>query len=201
MSRNYNKATPTQYQRLPEHTRDDAWICAFLHRAEIGHLAHSREGQPFVTPTNFWFDEARHRIIFHSNISGRLRDNLEQNPRVCLEACEVGRFLPANTALEFSTQYRSVMVFGRAEILQEAEERCRVLYALIRKYFPKMTPGKEFRPITDQELARTTVYALTIDSWSGKENWAGQAEQSPDWPSLPDEFLPALSASTRKVGV
>jgi len=184
MPRKYENATPTQYQRLPEHTRDEAWIRAFLHRAEIGHLAHSREGQPFVTPTNFWFDEAGHRIIFHSNISGRLRDNLGQNPRVCLEACEVGRFLPANTALEFSTQYRSVMVFGRVEILKNDEERRRVLYALIHKYFPKMTPGKEFRPITDQELAMTTVYALVIEAWSGKENWAEQSEHSPDWPSL-----------------
>ncbi len=82
MSRNYENATPAQYQRLPEHTRDEAWIRAFLHRAEIGHLAHSRAGQPFVTPTNFWYDEAGHRIIFHANISGRLRDNLEHNPRV-----------------------------------------------------------------------------------------------------------------------
>jgi hypothetical protein len=189
MPRNYENASPTQYQRRPEHTRDEAWMRAFLHRAEIGHLAHSRDGQPFITPTNFWFDEERRRIIFHSNISGRLRDNLEHNPRVCMEASEVGKFLPANTALEFSTQYRSVLVFGRVEILTETEERRRVLYALIQKYFPGMTPGKEFRPITDQELARTTVYALVIESWSGKENWAEQADQLPDWPPLPDEFF------------
>lgn len=196
MSRNYENATPAQYQRLPEHTRDEAWIRAFLHRAEIGHLAHSRAGQPFVTPTNFWYDEAGHRIIFHANISGRLRDNLEHNPRVCLETCEVGRFLPANTALEFSTQYRSVMVFGRVEILQDDDERRRMLYAIIHKYFPKMTPGIEFRPITEKELAQTTVYALVIESWSGKENWAEQAELSRDWPPLPDEFLPTVRMHT-----
>ena len=35
--------------------------------------------------------------------------------------------------------------------------------------------------ITDEELARTSVYAIAIDSWSGKENWAERAEQSGEW--------------------
>ncbi len=47
-----------------------------------------------------------------------------------------------------------------------------------------MTPGQEFRPITDQELKRTSVYAMAIDSWSGKRNWVEQALQSDEWPPL-----------------
>lgn len=186
MPKNYQNASPTQYQRIPSHTRDDAWIKAYLRNAEIGHLAHSRGDQPFVTPTNFWFDEAKHRIIFHSNIIGRTRDNLEHNPKVCLEASEYGRFLPANTALEFGIQYRSVMVFGTVQILEDDQEKNEVLINLLQKYFPLMTPGKEFRPITKQELARTCVYAIQIGSWSGKENWDEQAEELPDWPPLPE---------------
>jgi uncharacterized protein len=188
MPRNYENASPVQYQRLPEYTRDETWMCQFLRRCEVGHLAHSRRNQPFVTPTNFWFDEEHQRIIFHSNIAGRLRDNLTHNPKVCLEASEYGRFLPANTALEFSTQYRSVMVFGRVEILQDDTEKREALYGILKKYFPNMTPGKEYRPITDQELARTTVYELKIESWSAKENWNEQADELPDWPPLPKEL-------------
>jgi hypothetical protein len=30
-----------------------------------------------------------------------------------------------------------------------------------------MTAGKEYRPITDEELKRTSVYAIAIESWSG----------------------------------
>lgn len=190
MARSYTSEKPNEYQRLPEYTRDEAWVRAFLHRAEIAHIGHSVGNQPFVTPTNFWYDEAEHRVIFHANIAGRLRANLEANPQVCLEASEMGRFLPANTALEFGVQYRSVMVFGRVEILQDLNEQRRVLYALISKYFPRMAPGREYRPITDKELARTTVYALQIESWSGKENWKDAAEESPDWPPLPEGFTP-----------
>lgn len=188
MARNYQTAGPTEFQRRPEYVRDEAWIRAFLHRIEIGHLAHLAGGQPYVTPTNFWFDEQNERIIFHSNIAGRLRSNLEAAPRVAFECIEHGRFLPANTALEFGVQYRSAMVFGMVEILNDSEEQRRVLYALIGKYFPRMAPGKEYRPINDKELARTTVYALNIESWTGKENWHEKADVSPDWPPLPDDF-------------
>ena len=191
MPRNYEKASPTQYQRIPSHTRDEAFIKGFLQQATIGHLAHSRDDQAYITPTNFWYDQARHRIIFHSNIAGRMRDNLEHNPKVCLEASEYGRFLPANTALEFGIQYRSVMVFGTVQILTDNQEKTGVLNNLLNKYFPNMTPGQEYRPITEQELARTTVYALQIESWSGKENWDEQAEELPDWPPLPEKFKKA----------
>ena len=189
MSRDYQKAAPTQHQRLPEYTRREAWIRSFLHSGQIAHVAHLSGDQPFITPTNYWFDEERHQLVFHSNIIGRVRSNLEHAPKVCVEVSEFGRLLPANTALEFSLQYRSVLVFGSVRILENDEARLRGLNGLLKKYFPDMTPGKEYRPITKQELARTSVYALEIESWSGKENWADRADQLPDWPPLPEHFL------------
>lgn len=186
MPRNYDLASrpPTANQRLPEYTRDEEWIRAFLRAAPVGHIATQWDDQPFVTPTTFWFDEANRRILFHSNIAGRLRANIERNPKVCLEASEMGRLLPSNIALEFSLQYRSVMVFGTARILESDEEKRAALYGLIRKYFPGMEAGREYRPITDKELKRTSVYELKIESWSGKENWKDRADQSDEWPAL-----------------
>jgi len=58
------------------------------------------------------------------------------------------------------------------------------LYKLIEKYFPGMKPGKEYRPITDKELNRTSVYTISIDNWSGKRNWEEEAEQSEKWKPL-----------------
>jgi hypothetical protein len=186
MPRNYDLTdrSPTTQQRLPEHTRDDQWTRDFLNRAEIGYVGTRWEDQTFVTPTNFWFDEQNQRIIFHSNLSGRLRANLDRHPRVSFVASEVGRTLPSNVALEFSVQYRSVMVFGTVSVLQDPQEARRALVGLIGKYFPGMKPGAEYRPITDKELQRTAVYALQIESWSGKENWKERAAQSAEWPAL-----------------
>lgn len=185
MPRDYSlNVTPAHTQRLPEYARDDEWIRDFLQRARIGHIATRWDDQPFITPTTFWYDEDRHEIIFHSNAVGRVRANIERHDRVCFETSESGQFLPSNVALEFSVQYRSVIAFGTARILQDPEEQRRALYGLIGKYFPGMSAGKEYRPITEKELARTSVYAIAIESWSGKENWSEQAEQSDEWTPL-----------------
>ncbi len=190
MPRDYSlkKNLPTAHQRKPQYTRGDSWIRAFLHRGHVAHIATVSDGQPFVTPTNYYFDEPGHRLIFHSNITGRLRSNIEQHPRVCAEVSEIGRYLPSNVALEFGVQFRSVMVFGHAHLLDDREEQRRMLHLLIAKYFSPMELGSDYRPVTDQELKRTTVYELRIDSWSGKENWKDEADQSDEWPALDEKW-------------
>jgi nitroimidazol reductase NimA-like FMN-containing flavoprotein (pyridoxamine 5'-phosphate oxidase superfamily) len=188
MSKNYGlDVTPPNEQRLPEYVRDDDWIRSFLHQARIGHIATHWEGQPFINTSTFWFDEERHEIIFHSNIVGRVRANIDHHDQVCFETSESGDFLPSNVALEFSVQHAGVIVFGRAYVIEESEAKLRALYGLIGKYFPNMEAGKEYRPITDKELARTSVYAIKIESWSGKKNWSEQADQSDEWPALEEK--------------
>jgi nitroimidazol reductase NimA-like FMN-containing flavoprotein (pyridoxamine 5'-phosphate oxidase superfamily) len=147
------------------------------------------DGQPFLNPTTFWYDEEYHQVVFHSNIAGRVRSNIEANPKVCLEASELGKLLPSNVALEFSLQYRSVMVFGTAQLVTDPAEAKRLLYGLISKYFPAMTAGREYREITDKELRATSVYVIKIEAWSGKENWDERAEQSDEWPALDEKWF------------
>jgi nitroimidazol reductase NimA-like FMN-containing flavoprotein (pyridoxamine 5'-phosphate oxidase superfamily) len=101
----------------------------------------------------------------------------------------MGRLLPSNVALEFSVQYRSVMVFGMVRILEADDEKRAALTGLLEKYFPKMEAGREYRPITEKELKRTSVYELKIESWSGKENWNERAEQSEEWPALEEKWF------------
>lgn len=189
MPREYIGQPPTAFQRRPHLTRDEAWIRAYLKEAQVGHIATSDGGQPFVTPSTFWFDEDHHQIVFHSNIAGRVRSNIEANPKVCLEVSELGKLLPSNVALEFSLQYRSVMVYGTARLVANPDEAKRLLYGLITKYFPKMQVGREYREITDKELRATSVYVIAIESWSGKENWDERAEQSNEWPALDEKWF------------
>jgi len=160
-----------------------------LGQARIGHIATSADGQPFINPTTFWYDAEHHQLIFHSNIAGRLRSNIEANPKVSLEASELGRMLPSNVALEFSLQFRSAVVFGSARVISDPSEARRLLSGLLGKYFPAMTPGKEFREITDKELRATSIYAIKIEEWSGKENWADRADQSDEWPALDEKWF------------
>ena len=185
MAKDYSlTATPANEGRRPKYAQDELWIRDFLGRVKVGHIATRWDEQPFITPTNFWYDPEQHEIYFHSNIVGRLRANLERHPEVCFEACEAGEILPSNVALEFSQQYESVIAFGKIRILQDEEEQRQALYGLINRYFPEMKPGIHYRPIIEQELKRTSVYAMSIESWSGKRNWKEHAEQSDEWPSL-----------------
>jgi nitroimidazol reductase NimA-like FMN-containing flavoprotein (pyridoxamine 5'-phosphate oxidase superfamily) len=189
MPRDYTNQPPTTYQRRPHLIQGDDWIRSFLHKAQIGHIASSFNGQPFINPTTFWFDEENHQIAFHSNVAGRIRSTIESNPKVSLEASELGKLLPSNVALEFSLQFRSIVVFGSARVVNEPDEARRLLYGLIGKYFPTMTAGKEYREITDKELRATSIYAIQIESWSGKENWEERADQSDAWPPLDETWF------------
>ncbi len=189
MPRNHQSQRPTAYQRRPHLTKDDAWIRAFLKHAQVGHIATSVNGQAFLNPSTFWYDEENHQIAFHSNIAGRIRSNIEINPKVSIEASELGRLLPSNVALEFSLQYRSVIAFGVARIVTDAAEARRLLYGLIGKYFPAMRAGREYREITDKELRATSVYVIRIEEWSGKENWEQRADQSDEWPPLDETWF------------
>ena len=63
------------------------------------------------------------------------------------------------------------------------------LEALNQIFFAARTHhGWVDRPVTDQELRRTAVYELRIESWSGKENWQEHADQSADWPPLDERW-------------
>ena len=183
------KTTLPNAQRRAEYAQDDGWIEDFLRRAPIGHIATRWDEQPFITPSLFWYDPERQAIYFHSNISGRVRANAERHAEVCFEAYEMGKLLPSNVALEFSLQYESAIAFGKIRVLDDAEEQRRALNGLIEKYFPDMTRGVHYRPITDQELKRTSVYAIAIESWSGKRNWKDRADQSEEWASLEEEWF------------
>jgi hypothetical protein len=185
MAKDYSLGnTPPNHQRREKYAQSDEWTADFLGKAQVGHVATHWDDQPFITPTLFWFDLDKRVIYFHSNISGRLRANIERHPEVCFETFNSGRLLPSNVALEFSLQYESVVVFGKLRIVEEQADQEYALYGMLRKYFPDMQPGKEYRSIIDEELMRTSVYAIQVESWSGKRNWKEQAELSTDWPAL-----------------
>ncbi len=190
MARTYQNQSPTAFQRQPEYAREEeGWIKSLLHRGEIAHIASHWDLQPFLNPTTYYYDEAGHRLIFHSNIAGRIRANIERHPEVCVEVSEFGKLLPSNISLEFSLQYRSVIVYGKARIIEDENEKRDVLHKLIHKYFGDMQIDKDYRSATDKELKRTSVYEIQIDSWSGKENWKEIADQSDEWPPLDEKWF------------
>jgi nitroimidazol reductase NimA-like FMN-containing flavoprotein (pyridoxamine 5'-phosphate oxidase superfamily) len=89
----------------------------------------------------------------------------------------MGRLLPADTALEFSVEYASVVIFGVGALVSDYEQAGTALQLLLDKYAPHLRPGEHYRPITIEELKRTAVYRISIEQWSGKRK-----QVTPDFP-------------------
>lgn len=96
---------------------------------------------------------------------------------VALCLYEMGRFLPADEALEFGVEYASVVVFGQGKVVEDPAEAEAALTLLMEKYAPHLKAGQDYRPVTTEEILRTTVMRLDIEGWSGKEK-----TEAPDFP-------------------
>jgi nitroimidazol reductase NimA-like FMN-containing flavoprotein (pyridoxamine 5'-phosphate oxidase superfamily) len=160
---------PPNKIRRSQRAKDDDWIRSFLHRAPIGVMATENNGQPFLVTRNFAYDEAAHAIYMHGATKGRTYENVMANDRVCFSVSEMGRLLPANTAVEFGVEYAGVVVFGRASIVEDETEATHGLQSLLDKYFPHMRPGTDYEPIQPDALEITAVYRIDIEAWSGKQ--------------------------------
>lgn len=160
----------THVRRQDRAVNDQDWIKAFLHRSAVGMLATVADGQPFINSNIFAYDEAAHCIYTHTAKTGRTPSNIEQHgERVCFSIMEMGRLLPAETALEFSVEYAGVMVFGSAEVVTDEAEAIHALQLLLDKYAPHLKVGEDYRPPVHEELKRTAVFRIKIEQWSGKK--------------------------------
>ena len=157
-------------RRRDRAVEDDGWIRAFLREARYGVVASESEGQPFTNPLLFIYDEGANAIYFHTGRAGRIFANIAANPRVCFNACRMGEPIADTEAWRFDVKYESVVVFGKATVMDEPQEATRALRLLLAKYFPHLRYGEDYVPIKPEQLARTAVYRLDIAAWSAKRN-------------------------------
>jgi nitroimidazol reductase NimA-like FMN-containing flavoprotein (pyridoxamine 5'-phosphate oxidase superfamily) len=172
MPRDYTALPRAQVLRSDRAVNDEDWIKALLQRAPIGILATVHDGQPFLNSNIFLYDEAEHAIYMHTARMGRTRANIEVEEQVCFNVYEMGRLLPADTALNFSVEYASVVIFGTATKISDEKEATDALHLLLRKYAPHLQVGQDYRAVVPEELVRTSVYRIAIEEWSGKKKEA-----------------------------
>ncbi len=172
MSEQSHAVPRAQVRRRDRAVEDEAWIRDLLKRAPFGTLATVRDGQPFVNMNIFVYDEQAHALYLHTARAGCTRENIEAHSRVCFGVGEMGRLLPALTAMHFSVEYAGIVVFGRAHVVTDEAEATRALQQLLDKYAPHLRPGRDYRPIQPEELAVTSVFRIDIEEWSGKQKVA-----------------------------
>ena len=181
MKTNINAHPLNNVRRKDREVTDEAWIKDFLYRSQYGVLSTIDSDQPFLNSKLFVYDETTNAIYLHGASQGRTPSNIRSNDRVCFSVSEMGRLLPADEACEFSVEYASVVVFGRAQILSDLDDIIYGLQLLLDKYFPNHHPGVHYPSLDSKQVSGTAVYRITIESWSGKQ------KQAP--PDFPGAFL------------
>jgi nitroimidazol reductase NimA-like FMN-containing flavoprotein (pyridoxamine 5'-phosphate oxidase superfamily) len=149
---------------------DETWIRGFLHRAPTCVLATVHDGWPFLNPNLFVFDEASHVLYVHTAGVGKTRSNIEENGQVCVSVSEMGRLLPGPKVTDYSVEYASVVIFGKATIVSDRAEARWVFERQLAKYFPHLRLGQDYETFTDEEMMRAVVYRIDIGRWSAKQH-------------------------------
>jgi uncharacterized protein len=113
-------------------------IIQFLNNQPVGRIASlDSNGYPQVIPMNFVYHDGV--IYMHSHPFGEKLDNIRRNPNVGFEVDQHICFLPSyyfhpSDASQADTLYISVVMKGKAEIVQDKDEKAIALNALMSKY-------------------------------------------------------------------
>jgi nitroimidazol reductase NimA-like FMN-containing flavoprotein (pyridoxamine 5'-phosphate oxidase superfamily) len=149
-----------------------ARFAALLQHAKYGFIATSAGDQRFLNPDLLRYDRSGQRIDFHTAIEGCPCKNIEHNPQVRFSLAEIGRRLPADSALECSNYHISVIGFGNRQLVESEPEWRDTVQGLLANYAPELKPDLDFRGIAVEELGRTSIPIREIGSWIPEEKSA-----------------------------
>lgn len=146
--------------------KDVAIIIELLNTAHVGRLGTlGGDGFPMIKPLNFAYHDRK--IYFHSAREGEKLDDIKRDSRVCFEvdlpiALVKSDGIPCRAAY----LYRSVIIKGRAAIVDGHDEKVFGLRCLMEKYQPEGGYGD----FPEEKLAITCVVRIDIEEMTGKED-------------------------------
>ena len=147
---------------------------AILAAGYVAHVGFVADGVPYVIPMTYQFDPAdAKRIYLHGAHHSRLMEQVASGAPICVSMTMVDGLVFSRTALYHSVNYRSVVCFARAAPEPDAETRRRVLEAMIARYFPGRTAGRDYEEAPAAHLEATAFVALEIEEWSAKVRRGG----------------------------
>ncbi|WP_431282893.1 pyridoxamine 5'-phosphate oxidase family protein [Humitalea sp. 24SJ18S-53] len=165
-------------KRLHERGRyDRETVHAILDTAMLCHIAYVIDGQPYCTPTVFW-REGDH-LYWHGSSASRMLRAQKPGLKVCLTVTHMDSLVLARCGFNHSVDYRSVMAFGTAAIIDDPEQKARALSAMIDRFYP----GRDatLRPSSVQELKATMLLGMEIEEASGKIRAKGVGDEEEDY--------------------
>jgi hypothetical protein len=173
--------TPTARSRAKRiHERasyDEAAVFAALDSAFIAHIGYVIDGQPYVTPTAYW--RSGRQLYWHGSSASRMLRSQAGGIPVCVTVTQLDGLVLARSGFHHSLNYRSVMAFGTAHIVDDAEEKAREL----DRFIDRLYPGRRatLRPNEAQEMKATTLIVMEIEEAAVKTRSGGPKDDAPDY--------------------
>jgi nitroimidazol reductase NimA-like FMN-containing flavoprotein (pyridoxamine 5'-phosphate oxidase superfamily) len=155
----------TRVRRVPQRGQyERETIEAILDEALVSHVGFVHDGQPVVIPT--LHARLGDRLYLHGSAASRMLRTLHKGVPVCVTTTLVDGLVLARSAFHHSVNYRSVVVFGTATLVEPGDETVKVL----ELFTEKLVPGRwaDVRPPTRQELKGTKVLSVALDEASAK---------------------------------
>jgi uncharacterized protein len=174
----YPVDTLNRVKRRPERGHyEHETVHRLLDAAALAHVSYVVDGWPLCTPTLFWREGSR--LYWHGSNSSRMLKNLAAGEPACLTVTHFDSLVLARCGFNHSADYRSVMAFGHARLVEEPAHKRRALTMMVDRFFPERTAG--LRPSNEQEINATTVLAMDIEQASAKIRAKGVVDDDDDY--------------------
>ena len=155
----------TTLKRLPKRgSHERRLIYQILDEGFVCHVGFALDGRPFVIPTGY--ARVGDTLYIHGSAASRMLRALEGGVEACVTVTLIDGLVLARSAFHHSMNYRSVVVFGRASVVEEAREK----FEALRAFSEHMVPGRwaEVREPNEGELKATLVLRLPLVEASAK---------------------------------
>jgi len=139
-------------------------VYGILDEAFICHVGFIVEGRPVVIPTAY--GRVGDRFYLHGSAANRMLRTAETGVDICVTVTLVDGLVLARSAFHHSINYRSVVIFGRALVVEDSREK----FEALRSFTQHVVPNRwsDVREPTDSELKATIVLYLELMEVSAK---------------------------------
>jgi uncharacterized protein len=168
MSTGLNSTNPTPRTRVVREPQravyDRDAVNQILDEAFLCHIGFVADGQPYVIPTSYGRDGDV--LYIHGSAASRMLRNLDQGVPVCITVTLLDGLVLARSVFNHSMNYRSVVILGRATLVDDPAEKIAALRALSEHILPHR--WDDSRQPNEKELKSTSVLRLPINEFSAK---------------------------------
>jgi len=143
---------------------DRETVYRILDEGFLCHAGFVVDGQPFVIPTSFGRKDAT--LYIHGSAASRMLRQMKDGVPVCITVTLLEGLVLARSIFNHSMNYRSVVVLGKATLVDDPEEKL----AALRILSEHILPGRwaDSRQPNERELKATSVLRVPIEEFSAK---------------------------------